>query len=305
MGVAIDGDYAYLANDNGGFQVVDISDPANPSHAGGCRTPGAPLDLAIVGDFAFVADNEAGLQIIDVSDPSRPKHRGFYDTPGPAGRVEIAGDLAFVADGTLGGLQIVEVFGRESDRSGRTGHSLDLNPAVMVETVALTTIETGCIRWQVSADSGVHWTPVLADGGPTPLDHPGDGLWWRSTLLAGASGVSPGCSFLQIEYGSGQGLIDDELISAGFAPARPTPNPFRARTALHFGLPERSKVHIAVHDVRGRLVTVLADRWYDAGRHSETWSGCGTGGVAVAPGVYFVRMQAGDFECTAKIVRLR
>ena len=59
------------------------------------------------------------------------------------------------------------------------------------------------------------------------------------------------------------------------------PNPFRAKTTIHFVLPEKSKVRISVHDVRGRRVAVLADGWYDAGRHSEIWLGCDTGPGAV------------------------
>ena len=64
LGVAVAGDYAYVADYASGLQVIDISDPTNPVAAGSCDTPGTAYDVAIAGDYAYVADAESGLQVI-------------------------------------------------------------------------------------------------------------------------------------------------------------------------------------------------------------------------------------------------
>jgi hypothetical protein len=106
MGVAVDGDYAYVADENAGLQVIDISDPGNPSSAGSYNTSGTALAVTIDGDYAYVADGAYGLQVIDISDPTIPSLAGNYDTPGSAYGVAVSGDYAYVADATSGLLVI-------------------------------------------------------------------------------------------------------------------------------------------------------------------------------------------------------
>jgi hypothetical protein len=110
-GVAISGDYAYMA-DGGttGLQVIDISDPEAPSFAGSCATPGSARGVAISGDYAYVADYGTGLQVIDISDPMAPALVGSYYAPGGYARgVAISGDYAYMADGGSNGLQVIDI----------------------------------------------------------------------------------------------------------------------------------------------------------------------------------------------------
>jgi hypothetical protein len=43
LGVAVSGNYAYVADYDAGLQVIDVSDPANPRRVGGYDTPGVCL----------------------------------------------------------------------------------------------------------------------------------------------------------------------------------------------------------------------------------------------------------------------
>ena len=65
------------------------------------------------------------------------------------------------------------------------------------------------------------------------------------------------------------------------------PNPARSLVTLAYGLPTDSPVRVAVYDVRGREVAVLASGDREAGRHDAVWT---PGGAA---GVYVVRLVAG------------
>jgi hypothetical protein len=90
-------------------------------------------------------------------------------------------------------------------------------------------------------------------------------------------------------------------LSAVSAPQRPTPtafafgpvmpNPSFGTLSVAFSVPRRAHVRIALHDIMGRRVAVLADADFPAGRHEASWSTPQE--VAVRPGVYLVRCEMG------------
>jgi hypothetical protein len=114
-GVFVLGDYAYVADSFSGLQVIDVSDPANPSLVGTCDTPGWANDVLVLGDYAYVADRASGLQVIDVSNPENPTPVGSCDTLETALGVFVQGGYAYVAYGpsvmpyTPSGIQVIDV----------------------------------------------------------------------------------------------------------------------------------------------------------------------------------------------------
>jgi len=78
------------------------------------------------------------------------------------------------------------------------------------------------------------------------------------------------------------------------------PNPFNPITTIDFALPQSSDVHVAIFDTRGRRVAVLAKRRFDAGTHSLRWDA-----TAYASGVYFYRIQAGEFVQTRRMTLIK
>ncbi len=107
-GVAVSGNYAYVALYYSGLQVIDISNPASPVRVGGYDTSGAALGVAVSGNYAYVADYTAGLQIIDISNPAEPNRIGGYDTSGYALGVAVSGNYAYIADYGAG-LQVINI----------------------------------------------------------------------------------------------------------------------------------------------------------------------------------------------------
>ncbi|HUV37624.1 MAG TPA: FlgD immunoglobulin-like domain containing protein, partial [Patescibacteria group bacterium] len=83
------------------------------------------------------------------------------------------------------------------------------------------------------------------------------------------------------------------------------PNPFNPTTTIRFELPEPRWVRLAIYDVSGRLVATLVDRLLPAGSRELEWSGTNDAGRSVASGVYLVRLKAGHFEQTRRLVLLR
>ena len=78
------------------------------------------------------------------------------------------------------------------------------------------------------------------------------------------------------------------------------PNPFNPATTITFGLPSKSFVSLKVFDVLGREVSVLLSEELSAGTYSRRWNARG-----LASGVYFYRLQAGDYVETKKLMLLR
>lgn len=82
-------------------------------------------------------------------------------------------------------------------------------------------------------------------------------------------------------------------------------NPSRHSTAVQFDLPAARSVSVTLYAIDGRLVRRLFDGHRDSGRHTAFWDGADGDGRAVQPGMYFARVQAGEFRSTLRIVRVR
>jgi len=89
--------------------------------------------------------------------------------------------------------------------------------------------------------------------------------------------------------------------------AQNSPNPFNPSTTISFTVAEGPAVHVSlkVYDLRGNLVRTLVNEVRDAGTYNVFWDGTNESGRNVSSGVYFYRMQAGDFNQTRKMVLLK
>jgi len=67
--VAVEGDYAFLADGNEGLRVVDIREPAYPLEVGNYDTPGYATDVKVRNNIVYVADCENQLQILQFNSP--------------------------------------------------------------------------------------------------------------------------------------------------------------------------------------------------------------------------------------------
>lgn len=79
-----------------------------------------------------------------------------------------------------------------------------------------------------------------------------------------------------------------------FSLSPPRPNPTASGAAIPFALPVTIRTRVRIVDVRGRVVASVLDDVVPAGAHVVTWNGRGAGGRKVAPGVYFVHVNADD-----------
>jgi hypothetical protein len=78
------------------------------------------------------------------------------------------------------------------------------------------------------------------------------------------------------------------------------PNPFNASTVIEYELPYQANTKIEIYNMLGRKVTTLEDRQLQAGYHQTIWQA-----DDFSSGIYFYKIQAGDYTETKKMVLLK
>ena len=154
---------------------------------------------------------------------------------------------------------------------------------------------TGKSGVYLSTNEGYSWTPVnsgLADLHITSLATDGSfifagpffGSIWRRSISEMVTAVKtdevklPCTSLLHQNY----------------------PNPFNPTTVIRYSLPRRSQVTLDVFNNLGQKIATLVDGEVSAGTHEARFEARG-----LASGVYFYRIQAGEFIQTKSLLLLK
>ena len=78
------------------------------------------------------------------------------------------------------------------------------------------------------------------------------------------------------------------------------PNPFNPTTTLSFAIPVDNEVTLSIYNLQGRQVATLIESNLKAGYHSIIWDA-----NSYASGVYFVKMVAGEYVNTQKLMLIK
>ncbi len=78
------------------------------------------------------------------------------------------------------------------------------------------------------------------------------------------------------------------------------PNPFNPVTTIQFTVPEKDYVTIKVFDIMGREVTTLVNEHKASGEYKVEFNASD-----LPSGIYYYRMQAGDFISSRKLILLK
>ena len=104
--------------------------------------------------------------------------------------------------------------------------------------------------------------------------------------------------------------VDDELRDRNpplrnFHLAQNYPNPFNPATTIEFRLPAECMVRLRIYNMLGRLVRTLEDRRMTAGEYIVRWDGEDDSGRTLGSGIYFLRIEAGEFSQARRMVLLK
>ena len=137
-----------------------------------------------------------------------------------------------------------------------------------------------------------------------------------SVAFRDATQQEAGLTLEKVEVADRSGKVYIEAAKVNGAKALPkaftlsqnSPNPFNPSTTISYEIPESSgaaKVVVAVYNIRGQKVVTLVDELKETGQYSVNWDGLDETGRRVSSGVYFYRMNAGDFTAVRKMVVLK
>jgi hypothetical protein len=153
--------------------------------------------------------------------------------------------------------------------------------------------------------TGPSWLRLTLTADPVPDDFP----WAGSEHVPGPQPGVPGGTFAggetedyPVAIVSSTAVASTPSALDGLAPI--APNPARGPSRVQFGLPERGPARLAVYDLAGRQVRLLADGFRAAGPHDVTWDGRDDDGAPVRPGVYFVHLTWAGRSQSRALVRL-
>jgi hypothetical protein len=107
----------------------------------------------------------------------------------------------------------------------------------------------------------------------------------------------------QSTLASSSGTTAAEVVDAlpsSFALHRNYPNPFNPSTTISFDIPSQVNVRIVVYNAIGEEVAILVDGVRSAGSYTTSFDAS-----SLASGLYFYRMQAGEFHAVEKMSLLK
>jgi hypothetical protein len=96
--------------------------------------------------------------------------------------------------------------------------------------------------------------------------------------------------------------VEDDLsgIPDSYQLLQNFPNPFNPTTTIYYGLPQESSVELIIYDVLGNEVLKISEELQSAGYHKLDFDAS-----ALNSGVYFYRVNAGDYVKTMKMVLMK
>jgi len=151
--------------------------------------------------------------------------------------------------------------------------------------------------------NGIHFSSSDHDNGTLLWTAPAGGTGEVRLYIAGHQGGFSGQNSALILVSDEQATnIHDELsgMPSHYSLRGNYPNPFNASTIIKYDLPVFSDVRIDIFDMLGRKVETWIDESQPAGYHQIVWDGSGQ-----SSGVYFYKIQAGEYSQTRRMLLLK
>ncbi len=112
--------------------------------------------------------------------------------------------------------------------------------------------------------------------------HPWDGNFWLTGTLLPTS------------------VKNDKVLPTEFNLLQNYPNPFNPATKINYTIPQQGFVLLKIYDVLGNEVTTLVDEYREVGSYEITFDAS-----MLSSGIYFYKLQAGDFVQTKKMILVK
>ena len=209
----------------------------------------------------------------------------------------------------------------EPDSSGRWDDIMSYQPSVLFDgtTYHMWYSGGGAFLWSIGyahSSDGIIWTK---DSDNNPVLEPGSSGSWDDTYV-GLCGVTfnVDSSRFKMWFAGGNGFlfgdigyaISDSIVSdidykpgelpQGFSLLQNYPNPFNPSTTIEFTLPKSEFVELKVYNILGKEVASLVSNILNQGNHTYQFDG-----KNLASGVYYYKIQAGEYREVKKMILIK
>ena len=289
--VYVKDDRAYIAAGVWGLTIMDVSDPGDPFVISTYDDLTNSYEISVVDGYAYINDDwdvDGDLKIINIENPEDPYLTAVIDFP--ATDIFIHGNYAYISS-TGPALLIFDITDRSDPIFIGSYDGIASAEAVYVSGIFAYLISENSIEL---VDVSNPWNP--------------EGIENYSHLTEPSQiSVSEDYIFVADRYSLEilrltQTDIDEEGIELpqAFSFSQNYPNPFNAATTIRYALPEEAEVSIEIYDILGRRIQTLVAGKQSAGTHTVVWEA-----KDVSSGVYFYRIEAGEYSQTQKCVLLK
>ena len=98
------------------------------------------------------------------------------------------------------------------------------------------------------------------------------------------------------------GISEGRSLPLAFSLDQVLPNPTGGRASIRYGLPRPAVVNLSVYSTAGTLVNTITNGTQSPGWYTVTWDGRDSRNRKVGAGIYLLRLEAGPFTSTRKLV---
>jgi len=98
---------------------------------------------------------------------------------------------------------------------------------------------------------------------------------------------------------------ETEILPGSFVLAQNYPNPFNASTIISFNLPEPAPVVLEIYNLSGQLLRTIVEGMGQAGNNQIIWDGLDEEGKGISSGIYFYKLNAGEWSQTRRMLLMR
>ena len=94
--------------------------------------------------------------------------------------------------------------------------------------------------------------------------------------------------------------IENQTTPAYYSLSQNFPNPFNPNTKIEYQIPKNTKIILKVYDELGSQIAVLVNGLQEAGNYSVNFDAS-----KYASGIYYYKINAGDFEAVKKMMLIK
>jgi hypothetical protein len=102
-----------------------------------------------------------------------------------------------------------------------------------------------------------------------------------------------------------QGKEEEQALDRDFSMSILGGNPFQGKIVINLELPYSRQVELSIYNILGQPIKTILDGQIIEGCHSVGWGGLDESGREVKSGVYFLKLDAGEYKITRKLLLFR